>query len=477
MQVKNDVPAAPHEEALNRMHKQIGVLHESIRDEESIPKPIRGRIGASLGLIKGFIKSIRHAVGLHVEQEIHNARTEERKAAQDTISGIHRSYQAEISAIKGRLNREHQGVVASKDESIRFHKDELEGERGNHEKTRRELQTANRRIEQLEIQEPELGSIAAKQLRKEYGIVNVDNLKVPLAGKFIPASSHEDIWAAVHALRRTGRKTGFLDVFKLPNGQDKEVLAALAHNGNHSPIVKIGGEVIHVNDLTPPVAKKVRGLLEGELKAGTKLDQVTVFRRNIHPDEIQVKPAIKKWGTWLAAGAAIAATLGGTAIFKNWGSKAPAPNTPKEVIRSINDIKDSELYSVAQKAIAPVRPDAGVDDVAITATLMRHELENLQQTIMNDRNKSRFVDLKDLALDVHGRMARVRQEATDAGKITYTGVSGKSGPQAMTTETLRKVIYPGMQLPREKWKQMDSTYQRHMRPTWKAFKGFGRGQR
>lgn len=459
------------------MHKQIGVLHESIRGEESIPKPVRGRIGASLGLIKGFIKSALGAFSQHLETEVDAARQQEKLKAEDASRRIHEFYKSEIGEITSRLQRQHSGVVASKDQAIQSHKNQVADERNEHEKTRKQLEAANSRIQELETQEPELASLAAKQIRKEYGIQNVDNLRVPLAGKHVSAESHQDVWAAVHSLRRTGRPTGFLDVFKLPSGQDTQVLKALAHNAGRTPIFKIGGVLFHADELTPAVAGKVRGLLVGELKNGTKLNEATVYDRDIHPDEVAIKPAYKRWGTWLAAGAAVAATLGGMSLFKNSVPKTQAPKSKPEVIRSINDIKDSELFTEAQKAITPVRPDAGVDDVAITATLMRHELESLHQKVKADPTQTRIVDLKQLALDVHGRMARVRQEATDAGEIAYTSVTGKSGPQAMTTETLRRVIYPGMKLPREKWKQMDSTYQRHMRPTWKAFKGFGRGRR
>lgn len=459
------------------MHKQIGVLHERIKGEESIPKPVRGRIGVSLGSIKGFVKSIREAVGKHLQTEVAAARQQEQAKAEEASRKIHEFYQSEIGQITSRLRTEHSSVVASKDEAIRFHQNELEAEKQGHERTRGQLEAANARVQQLETQEPELASLAAKQLRKEYGIQHVDNLRVPMAGRHVSAESHEDVWAAVHSLRRAGRKTGFLDVFKLPNGQDAQVLKALAHNAGRTPIFKIGGVLFHADELTPAVAGKVRGLLVGELKKGTKLDEATVYDRDIHPDEVAIKPAYKRWGTWLAAGAAVAATLGGMSLFKNSVQKTQAPKSKPEVIRSIQDIKDSELFMEAKKAITPVRPDAGVDDVAITATLMRHELENLQQKIKADPSQTRFVDLKQLALDIHGRMARVRQEAVEAGGIEYKGVEGKSGPQATTSETLRKVIYPGMGLPREKWNAAEATYQRHMRPTWKVFKGFGRGQR
>lgn len=469
--------SAPHEVALERMNRQLEKLHEDIRTDTEIPREKRGGIGSALGRIKGFITSIRGAFTGHVEEQVARAREQEKRDAEQAITRIHEFYHGEIGQIKGRLTTQHGQAIRARDIALKKHQEELKTERDEHAQARTQLKAANSRIQELETQEPELASLAAKQLRKEYGILNVDNLRVPLAGRHVSAESHQDVWAAVHSLRRTGRKTGFLDVFKLPNGQDKEVLKALAHNAGKTPIFKIGGVLFHTDELTPAVAKKVRGLLVNELKNGTKLDEATVYERDIHPDEVAIKPAYKRWGTWLAAGAAVAATLGGMSLFKNLVPKTQAPKSKPEVVRSIHDIKDSELLTEAQKAITPVRPDAGVDDVAITATLMRHELEKLQQKVEADPTQTRIVDLNQLALDVHGRVASARREAVQAGRINYTSVEGKSGPQAMTSETLRKAIYPGMGLPRQKWDEADATYQRHMRPTWKIFKGFGRGRR
>jgi len=552
---------APHEIALDRMQKQVERLHGQIRTEEEIPKNVRGLLGSSLGLIKGFFKSVRGAFSDHVEKQVEKARQEEKEKFQKAIRGIHEAYGTEIETIKQNLRSEHQSVLVSKNTAIETAQQKLQDEldrsgqlrqeltgqqnyserlqnamqaqqvrhaetlqardtqirgkteiaqqrfdelnsekikrqeaernlhqeqkahertKDEHGQTQTQLTGANGRVGQLEEQirqGPNMETHAATLLKENYGVERIDNLRVPFGNKMVKATSAQDVWAAIHTRKITGQKTGFLDVFSLPNGQDKEVLAALAHNGGHSPILKIGGEVIHVDDLTPAVAKKVRGLLMDELKTGKKLDAATVYDRDIHPDEVHIKPAYKRWGTWLAAGAAVAAVMSGASLFKNFVSKSQAPKTPPEVIRSITDIKDSELFTEAQKAIKPSRPDAGVDDVAITATLMRHELENLQQAIQKDRSRSRIVDLKQLALDIHGRMASVREKAVENGQISYTSAPGKSGPQAMTTDTLRKIIYPGMQLPREKWQKMDATYQRHMRPTWSVFKGFGRVKR